>query len=652
MKNLKILLLLSGLFCVQNLLAQTEPHLKLSNPYPEVGQKLTLTYDPKHTVVDGKKSITGVVYFLDNKSYPAADIDLKSYGKLLKGEFVIPQNTKAFYIKIAGDNEIDNNNEKGYVYAVYKGKVPVTGAYAMQGYMLSSGMGTALAKIKLAAPEGTALFKKEFVLHPEVEKEYQGVYYLLLARNPDNKALVADKINKLEASSDEKDLRLASTLLRGIYNPKGADSLIALVKAKFPNGITAKADLSTSFAKEQDMGKKLEIYNIITAHYPEDPADKTTSHDYYKIHLATAYLTKGDMGNFEKYASIVNEKAGLAGALNNAAYEWAKKGEHLQDAEKLSKQSLDILKEKIVNPQPGAYAPASQVKKSSQNTYNTYADTYAFILFKESKFEEALKYQQEVIDAGGADAEVNQHYIAILNANGKFDKAKDVAEKAVISGQSNNVINEELKKAYVKVKGSDAGYDGYLAAMADMSKNKAKAELAKTMINKPAPAFTLKDLDGKAVSLADLKGKTIIVDFWATWCGPCKASFPGMQIALSKYKDDPNVKFLFIDTWETGEDFVSGVKKFIGDNKYSFHVLLDEKGNDGRQSKVVSKFDVSGIPTKFVIDKTGNIRFKYVGYSGSTEKVIDEVVNMIELASNPDVAITKAGEAVEVKTKE
>jgi thiol-disulfide isomerase/thioredoxin len=301
---------------------------------------------------------------------------------------------------------------------------------------------------------------------------------------------------------------------------------------------------------------------------------------------------------------------------------------------------LDILTEKINNPLPARYNPPSVAKKNIEYAYDLYADTYAYILYKENKFDEALKYEQPVVDHSKTiDPDVYGNYIQILVGLGQNDKAKYAAEEAVKAGQGSVNIKAALKTIYLKANGNEDGYDKYIASLENASKIKAWEELIKTMIDQPAPLFALKDLNGKSYSLTDLKGKVVIVDFWATWCGPCKASLPGMQMAVNKYKDDPNVIFLFVDTWENGDDYLSGVKKFIADNNYAFNVLLDEKGDDGRQSKVVSSFGVTGIPTKFIIDKNGHIRFKYIGYSGTPEKLVDEVSNMVDMAGNPEAAL-------------
>ena len=88
-------------------------------------------------------------------------------------------------------------------------------------------------------------------------------------------------------------------------------------------------------------------------------------------------------------------------------------------------------------------------------------------------------------------------------------------------------------------------------------------------------------------------------------------------------------KFIFVDTWERETDKEKNAADFIATNKYTFHVLLD---ND---NKVVEQFKVEGIPTKFVIDKEGLIRFKSVGFDGSDDKLMSELTAMIGMATDP-----------------
>lgn len=145
-----------------------------------------------------------------------------------------------------------------------------------------------------------------------------------------------------------------------------------------------------------------------------------------------------------------------------------------------------------------------------------------------------------------------------------------------------------------------------------MAKNHFPAD--SVAIGQAASEFKLKDLSGKEVSLSSLKGKVVVLDFWATWCVPCHENFPAMQKIVDHYSKDQEVVFLFIDTREKSADYVKLAKADMEKHQYNFHVLFDEAGADGKQNKYYNTLGMAGIPTQFMIDKNGIIRYKFVGF--------------------------------------
>lgn len=114
--------------------------------------------------------------------------------------------------------------------------------------------------------------------------------------------------------------------------------------------------------------------------------------------------------------------------------------------------------------------------------------------------------------------------------------------------------------------------------------------------------FTLYDLDGNKISLNDFRGKSVYLNFWATWCPPCRKEMPAMEKIYQEYKD----KGLVVLTIDIGEDKET-VKKFIKDNNFNFEVLLDS------DQSVADKYSITSIPVSYFIDKDGNINDKRVG---------------------------------------
>lgn len=134
-----------------------------------------------------------------------------------------------------------------------------------------------------------------------------------------------------------------------------------------------------------------------------------------------------------------------------------------------------------------------------------------------------------------------------------------------------------------------------------------------------AADFTLRDIDGNSVTLSELRGKVVILSFWATWCGPCKEEMPHLQKMLTERREKGlEVLSTSIDDARSA----SRVKPFIKKNGYDFTVLLD------RDSTVIGTYNPSKtLPYTVVIDQSGEVVKRHSGYNPGDEVELAEFID-------------------------
>ncbi|HYF30505.1 MAG TPA: TlpA disulfide reductase family protein [Chitinophagaceae bacterium] len=645
----KLRLATSLLLVLFAITAQAQKSLSFQPEQPKAGETISIKYNPSATPLFGLDDITAYAYLLYNASNPVVqEVQLKKEGQVYTGTITTNDSVRAVLVKLVKDDKTDNNNDAGYHVLIYgnDGK-PVQGANMIMGKLFRSNW--YLLELRRNPQLAAEFYKNEFTLYPQAKETSRNDYiaYLSISADEADKATLKQMLGDMVANpnANEADLSFAKEFYNFTLKDKARVAVVdSLLKLKYPNGLWLRAEKINAMFREQDPEKREALYKEILTAYPPKTQDQRSNANFLASQVANLYAEKGNFAKMKEYAALVNDKDLLASLYNNVAWQLAGEGVDGKPGDialgkELSAQSLVLVKELSEDlAKKPSHLTEKQWKREQEETYFMYSDTYAVLLYHDKQFDKAYELQKKAVEGYKRNyVNLNANFTVMTEKVKGPKAAQKELEAFMKDGKSNAKMKDQLKRIYLAQNHTEAQWTSYLAGLEKEALAKKREELARQMINMPAPLFTLRDIQGKEVSLASLKGKTVVLDFWATWCGPCVASFPGMQKAVDKYKNDPNVVFLFVDTWEGADDRAKRektVKDFIEKNKYRFTVLYDDTKKDSPdQFVVVSDYKVDGIPTKFVIDKNSNIRFKSVGYSGNADGLVAEISMMIEMAN-------------------
>lgn len=321
----------------------------------------------------------------------------------------------------------------------------------------------------------------------------------------------------------------------------------------------------------------------------------------FKVILAEKYYTQKDPARalilFEE--CLKDSTLSAAEALNDLAQDRAEKVKNLDGAERAIKRAIEIVT--IGNLRKGHKWWAQSYERGGEH-YNyllgIYYNTYGWVKYKQGEADTATKLMEKAVgyykDAKRTDKEVWERLAMLYEKQGQQQEKIKELYLDILVEQEDTLIENKLLALYIKEGNKEEDFNNYL-------KTQIIKKISLIKLNEPAPDFTINDIAGQRIRLSDLRGKVVVLKFWATWCGPCKREIPELNNMVDEFKDNDKVVFIGISN-EKKET----LEKFLKEIEFKYRICYD--GEEASRS-----YKVNAIPVHIIIDSGGNIQYKHIG---------------------------------------
>lgn len=617
---------------------QGQSAVQITPQKPQRGQTVTITYDPnaKGALISPNATDITVVFTYSTFFDLPWRMPLKKEGNVWKASFLAQRYATYATFYLQSGNQIDQpDKENHYHVAVYANdQKRVKSGYLHESYSLSAQK----PKSVPLAPLRLALLNQELADYPDnYEAKIARLNVLMnsdsdpakrLAYREEAHKIIAQKLDSDPTSQGNMNSVTMAYLMIG--EKTRVDSVRKVIRKRFPKSDLGK-DLTVSIiAREKD--PKVKIQKLKALLEQSDDPKKDGSNAIHSS-LFETYVSLGDSAKAIYHANkmLKQENPYLPRTYKDIAETLTNKQLAPSTALGYIQQSLARVNQWPVGiirffPEYG-YIPSFVADTVRQQAV---ADAKAELLalaainnLRLGKSHEATQLAKEAVTTGN-DRTALLNAAKVLESTQQPQQAFNALWKVLLKNPSDTVALQSAKKNFLDAKQPLAEFEKKVKHLEQLELQQLTQEISKKVLNKPMPELAgLVDLQGKPVTAADLKGKVVILNFWATWCVPCMQEMPYFQQVYHRYKDNPAVKFMVVNSG--ANNTINDARKWAKDNtQYTFPVYFNNDKDIGE------KVGFTVIPTIALLDQEGKLQFRTIGFEGAIlEKKLPIQIDML-----------------------